>query len=177
MPNTAREAAATPPRKVYLGLGSNLGDRDGLLRAALARLRAVVALDRVSSVYDTAPLLVTEQPRFHNLVASGWTTLEPLALLAQTQATERALGRVAAVRYGPRAIDIDLLFYDDLAYTSAALTLPHPRIAERAFVLAPLAEIAPRRRLPVLGETAAHLLRALGPADVHRLGPLLAPAG
>lgn len=158
---------------VYLGLGSNQGDRDALLRAALDRLRPYVAVERLSSVYDTAPLLVTEQPRFHNLVAAGRTSLAPIALLRAVKQIERALGRMPGPRYGPRPIDIDLLFYDDLVLHSAELTLPHPRIAERAFVLAPLAEIAPHLRHPTLGSTAAELAAALAGEDVRDLGPLL----
>jgi 2-amino-4-hydroxy-6-hydroxymethyldihydropteridine diphosphokinase len=162
---------------VYLGLGSNQGDRDALLRAALDRLRPYVTVERLSSVYDTAPLLVTEQPRFHNLVAAGRTSLTPLALLRAAKQIERALGRVPGPRYGPRPIDIDLLFYDDLVLHSAELTLPHPRVAERAFVLAPLAEIAPDLRHPTLSNTAAELAAALAGADVRALGPLLPAEG
>lgn len=158
---------------VYLGLGSNQGDRDALLRAALDRLRPYVTLERLSSVYDTAPLLVTDQPRFHNVVAAGRTRLAPLALLRAAKQIERALGRVSGPRYGPRPIDIDLLFYDDLVLRSDELTLPHPGIAERAFVLAPLAQIAPNLRHPTLGSTAQELAAALAGADVRDLGPLL----
>lgn len=158
--------------EVYLGLGSNLGDRDALLREAVERLSTAVTVTAVSSIYDTAPLLVTDQPRFHNAALAGTTPLEPLALLRAAKAVERKLGRVPSHRYGPRSIDIDLLFYDDLSLHGDDLTLPHPRIAERAFVLAPLAEIAPGRALPVLGATPEALLRALGAADVQHLGPL-----
>lgn len=158
--------------EVYLGLGGNLGDRDARLRAAVERLRASVTITAVSSIYDTAPLLVTDQPRFHNAVLAGTTALEPVALLRAAKAIERELGRVSGPRYGPRSIDIDLLFYDELSLHGDELTLPHPRIAERAFVLAPLAEIVPGRPLPVLGATPEELLRALGTADVQRLGPL-----
>ncbi len=169
---------AHPVHLVYLGLGSNLGDRDEILRAAVTRVRAAVAVRRISSVYDTAPLLVADQPRFHNAVISGETALSPLELLRAVKAIERELGRVpAGVRYGPRAIDIDLLFYDDLSLRSEELTLPHPRIAERAFVLVPLAEIAPGEALPVLGTTPEALLVALDAADVRRLGPLFRPGG
>jgi 2-amino-4-hydroxy-6-hydroxymethyldihydropteridine diphosphokinase len=177
-PGSSQEAVA---HTVSLGLGSNLGDRDGLLRAAVERLREVVAVTRVSSIYDTAPLLLTDQPRFHNAVLAGTTALEPMGLLRAAQAIERELGRVPSVRYGPRSIDIDLLFYDDLdlhdLHGADELTLPHPRIAERAFVLAPLAEIAPGRALPVLGTTPEVLLSALGAADVRRLGPLFPQGG
>lgn len=175
--STKTETPAHSPHLVYLGLGSNLGDRDAALRGAVARLSAVVAVSRVSSVYDTAPLLVANQPRFHNAAIAGTTALAPLELLRAAKAIERDLGRVPGVRYGPRAIDVDLLFYDDLSLRSAELALPHPRIAERAFVLAPLAEIAPGWALPVLGASPEELLRALGAADVRRLGPLFPGVG
>lgn len=169
------------PHDIMLGLGSNLGDRDALLRAAVTRLRAFVTVSSLSSVYDTAPMLVTDQPRFHNIALAGTTELAPLELLRTVKAIERELGRVpGGVRYGPRAIDIDLLFYDDLSLHGGELTLPHPRIAERAFVLAPLAEIAPGRPLPVLSATAEELLRALGApdaGDVRRLDPLFPDGG
>lgn len=174
--STGAASSGNPPalagHEVYLGLGGNLGDRDALLRAAVERLRAAVTVTAASSIYDTEPLLVTDQPRFHNVVLAGTTALDPLALLRAAKAIERELGRVPGPRYGPRSIDIDLLFYDDLRLHGDELTLPHPRIAERAFVLAPLAEIAPGRALPVLGATPEALLRALGAADVQRLGPL-----
>ena len=169
--------AAPERHAVYLALGSNLGDRDALLRAAVERLRAVVTVTAVSSIYDTAPMLVTDQPRFHNAVLGGTTALEPLALLRAAKAIERELGRVQGPRYGPRSIDIDLLFYDDLRMHGDELTLPHPRIAERAFVLTPLTEIAPGQTLPVLDATPEELLRVLGAADVHRLGPLFPGGG
>ena len=157
---------------VYLGLGSNIGDRDANLSAALRALAAIVTIERVSSVYDTAPMLYTDQPRFHNLVCHATTSLTPDALLHAVKEIERQLGRTSGPRYGPRVIDIDLLLYDRLIFNSAALTIPHPRMAERAFVLAPLAEISPTLTHPVLGETVAELLRRAPESDVHRVGPL-----
>jgi 2-amino-4-hydroxy-6-hydroxymethyldihydropteridine diphosphokinase len=157
---------------VYLGLGSNIGDRDANLSAALRALAAVATIERVSSVYDTAPMLYTNQPRFHNLVCQATTSLTPGALLQAVKEIERQLGRTSGPRYGPRVIDIDLLLYDRLILNSAPLTIPHPRMAERAFVLAPLAEIAPALMHPALGETVAELLRRAPESDVHRIGPL-----
>lgn len=157
---------------VYLGLGSNLGDRDANLAAAIQALAPVVAVERVSSVYDTAPMDYANQPRFHNLVCEGETDLSPVALLHAVKEIERRLGRQQGPRYGPRVIDIDLLFYDQLVLQTGELTLPHPRVAERAFVLAPLAEIAPMMVHPVLGETAEELLRRVSTSDVERVGPL-----
>ncbi len=157
---------------VYLGLGSNIGDRDANLSAALRALAAIVTVERVSSVYDTAPMLYTNQPRFHNLVCQVLTSLSPDALLHAVKEIERQLGRKSGPRYGPRVIDIDLLLYGRLIFNSAALTIPHPRMAERAFVLAPLAEIAPTLTHPVLGVTIAELLGRQSESDVHRVGPL-----
>lgn len=157
---------------VALGLGSNLGDRDANLRAALARLAPAVTIARISAIYDTAPMLVTAQPRFHNIACIAHTTLTPLALLRHTKAVEAAVGRTPGIRYGPRVVDIDILFYDDLTLDTPELRIPHPRIAERAFVLAPLAEITPDLRHPALNATVAELARALPPADVIRCGHL-----
>jgi 2-amino-4-hydroxy-6-hydroxymethyldihydropteridine diphosphokinase len=160
---------------VYLGLGSNLGDRDANLSAALRALAAVVTIEHVSSVYDTAPMLYTDQPRFHNLVCQATTSLTPGALLHAAKEIERQLGRTSGPRYGPRVIDIDLLLYGRLVVNTPALTIPHPRIAERAFVLAPLAELAPTLTHPVLGETMVELLRRVPESDVERVGPLPQP--
>ena len=184
-PRSVSEHAMTRPdassdaskgHQVYLGLGSNLDDRDELLRAAITRMGAQVRVERVSSVYDTAPLLVTDQPRFHNVVCAGTTHLSPLTLLRVTQEIESALGRSPTVRYGPRRIDVDILLYDALVIETPELVLPHPGLAERAFVLAPLAEIAPDVRHPRLRLSAAVLLARLPQADVRRLGPLFPPS-
>jgi 2-amino-4-hydroxy-6-hydroxymethyldihydropteridine diphosphokinase len=133
----------TADHTIYLALGANLGDRAASLRAALERLRAAVTIERMSAVYETEPAYLLDQPRFLNMAVRGRTALEPAALLALLKQIERELGRVAGPRYGPRAIDIDILLYDDLALDTASLTIPHPRMAERPFVLAPLAELAP----------------------------------
>jgi 2-amino-4-hydroxy-6-hydroxymethyldihydropteridine diphosphokinase len=160
-------------RTAYLGLGSNLGDRLATLRAAVDALAPQVAVQHVSSVYDTAPQLVEDQPRFLNAAVSGTTNLEPLELLHVVKSIETALGRVPGPRFGPRALDIDLLLVDDLVLDTPELTLPHPRLVERAFALVPLAEIAPTLRHPVLGQTIAELagaVRATG--ELQRIGPL-----
>lgn len=173
LPTDAEAAPDNAERLVYLGLGSNLGDRDALLRAALDRLAPAVRVTRVSSVWDTAPLLVTDQPRFHNAVAEGWTRLEPLELLRAIKRIEEDLGRVPGPRYGPRPVDIDILLYEDLMLETPELTIPHPQLAVRAFALEPLAEIAPRAWHPALQRDARTLVEQAPPADVHRLGPLL----
>lgn len=156
----------------YLGLGSNLGNRDAALRRALDLLAAVVRVDAVSDVYDTAPLLVEDQPRFRNLVARVTTVLPPLALLRACQGVEAALGRTRLIRYGPRTVDIDILLYDALVLHDDGLDIPHPAMAERAFVLLPLAELAPDLVHPVLGRTIGSLAASLGQADARRVGAL-----
>jgi 2-amino-4-hydroxy-6-hydroxymethyldihydropteridine diphosphokinase len=135
--------AATPESIIYLALGSNLGDRRAHIAAATARLAPGVAVERVSSVYETKPAYLLDQPRFLTAALRGRTALEPSALLALLKRIERELGRVAGVRFGPRVIDLDILVYGDRSLATEALTIPHPRMAERPFVLVPLAEIAP----------------------------------
>ncbi|MDT8901276.1 2-amino-4-hydroxy-6-hydroxymethyldihydropteridine diphosphokinase [Anaeroselena agilis] len=158
---------------ICLGLGSNLGDREGNIAAAVARLAAWpgVTVERVSSLYETAPLGYTDQPDFLNAVASVSTTLTPHELLAACLAVERALGRERKVRWGPRTVDIDVLFYDDVVLEAAELTLPHPRFHERCFVLVPLAEIA--GEAPVYGgKTAGELAAACDDGTVRFFGKL-----
>jgi 2-amino-4-hydroxy-6-hydroxymethyldihydropteridine diphosphokinase len=131
------------PHTIYLALGANLGDRRASLRDAVERLRAGVTVEHMSSVYETEPAYMLDQPRFLNMVLRGRTALDPHALLALLKRIERDMGRAAGPRYGPRVIDLDILLYNSLALAAADLTIPHPRMAERPFVLGPLAEIAP----------------------------------
>jgi 2-amino-4-hydroxy-6-hydroxymethyldihydropteridine diphosphokinase len=157
---------------VYLGLGSNLGDRDMNLRGAIGRLGEFMQVERVSSVYETEPLLVEDQPLFHNLACAAMTGLEPLPLLRALKRIESALGRVPGLRYGPRLIDIDILLFDDLILTTPELTIPHPRMLERAFALIPLAEIVPNLRHPTARGTMAKLASRLDASGVRLLRAL-----
>ena len=144
---------------IFLGLGSNLGDRENNIASALSSLaiHPQIQLCQTSSLYQTAPVGYLDQPDFLNAVVSLRTKLLPLELLDVCQAVEQQLGRVRTEKWGPRTIDIDLLVYHDLVCHSDRLTLPHPRLKERCFVLVPLAEIA--SDTPVSdGMTAVELL-------------------
>ncbi len=139
--------------RVYLGLGSNLGDRYGRLIDALDRLQACVALEAISSIYETEPWGYTDQPRFLNAVCGGETDLTPQELLGAVKAIEAEMGREPTFRYGPRAIDIDILLYDETIVEQENVSIPHAQLHERDFVLAPLNEIAPRAVHPRLEKT------------------------
>ena len=132
----------------YVGLGANLGDREGTIRTALADLPGVVA---VSTLRETDPVGITDQPRFLNGVAALETELAPRELLDVLLAVERGLGRERGQRWGPRTIDLDLLLYGDEVIDETGLTIPHPRLHERRFVLEPLAELEPALVVPGRG--------------------------
>jgi 2-amino-4-hydroxy-6-hydroxymethyldihydropteridine diphosphokinase len=145
--------------EVYLGLGSNMGDRRANLRRALGLLAAAgVGVTRTSPVYETAPVGYGPQRKFLNAVCMGETWLEPLALLRAIKEIEAALGRAPGPRNGPRPMDVDILLYGELCLATPELTVPHPRLAERAFVLAPLADLAPDLAVPGLGKRVRELL-------------------
>jgi 2-amino-4-hydroxy-6-hydroxymethyldihydropteridine diphosphokinase len=139
--------------RVYLGLGSNLGDRRENLLTALRLLDGMedVRVLDVSAVYETEPWGVLEQPEFLNLVALVSTTREPRGVLAACKEVESELGRVKVERWGPRVIDVDILLYDDVELEEEDLVIPHPRMLERDFVLIPLLELQPDISLPGLG--------------------------
>ena len=146
---------------VYLGLGTNLGDRKQNISKAIEAISLKMSISRQSSLYETTAWAYTDQPNLLNQVIQVETDLSPLRLLNFLKKTEVELGRVENFRYGPRLIDIDILFYDDLIKTTSRLQIPHPRIPERAFVLVPLNEIAPGYVHPVLKKTIAELLAEL----------------
>ena len=134
----------------YLGLGTNLGDRESYLAQALKELAGLptIEIGAVSSIYETAPVGLTDQPDFLNLVVSVRTTLSPRELMDALLHIENKMGRVRTVRWGPRVIDLDLLLFGDVRVEVPGLSVPHPRLRERSFVLIPLAEIAPDLILP-----------------------------
>lgn len=158
----------------YLGLGSNLGDRRACLAAAARQLAAAPAVRglRLSPIYETDPVGLEDQPPFLNAVAALETTLWPRELLELAARIEERLGRVRSVRWGPRTIDVDILLVGDLRVTEADLTVPHPRMLERAFVLRPLADLAPDLVLP--GRTFT-VREALGLLDQSGVRPYPLP--
>ena len=158
-------------KTAYLGLGSNVGDREMALLSAVRLLeKPDLRVTRVSSLYETEPMYVTGQPRFLNQVAEIETSLMPMQLLSRVLGVERELGRTRTLAKGPRTIDIDVLLYGRFVVESPRLVVPHPGLHERRFVLEPLAELNPELRHPVLKKTVRELLAGLGEQGVRRVG-------
>lgn len=146
---------------VYLGLGSNLGDRQSNLNHAIDLLIRDLKISSISPVYDTAPIGNLFQSRFLNMVCKGKTSLSPEKLLELVKGIETQMGRKPGPPNHPRPIDIDILFYNELVLETPSLVIPHPRLTERAFVLAPLSDIAPRLKHPVTSKTVRRMLKEL----------------
>ena len=153
---------------IYLGLGSNLGDREDLLSKAVKLLdeHQAIIVKRVSSIYETAPVGITDQPAFLNAVVAVETSLSVYELLTECLWIEAVLGRVRTVRWGPRTIDIDLLLYNELKLDSEALIIPHPRMHVRPFVLIPLSELIGEQKI-INGMTANELLETCDVSGVR----------
>lgn len=154
---------------IYLGLGTNLGDRLANLDRALYGLAPQFVVERASAVYETEPWGYTDQPRFLNQVVAGTTSLQPAELLAHLKQLESSLGREETFRFGPRLIDLDIVFFDSLTIDQPNLVIPHPRLEERPFVLVPLNDLAPNLRHPRSGKSVREMLNELAPpADGYR---------
>lgn len=158
---TTPDAAARPAADVLIALGTNLGDRAEHLQSALGALREFVDVNARSRVYNTEPVGLRDQPDFWNMVVRGRTLLEPLELLRALKQIERQLGRTAAPRNAPRVIDLDLVAWNERILSTDEITLPHPRMHERSFVLYPLREVAPEFRHPVSGFSVDELIERL----------------
>ena len=161
------------PVTIYLGLGSNLGDRKANLKKALQLLGQTLSVEQLSSVYETPPVAHEEQPLFLNAVCRVATEIGPFQLLSLIKGIEVALDRVPSFPNAPRTIDIDILLYGNLVIEAPQLLIPHPRLEERAFVLVPLAEIAPDLIHPVSGRSIQKLASAVqGRDEVVKVGKL-----
>ena len=147
--------------QVFIALGSNMGDRQANLDHAQEAVSAFIAITARSTVHETDPAYVTEQPRFLNMVLAGETVLSAETLLVRLKEIERELGRRPTERFGPRVIDLDILYYAEDIIETPDLIVPHPRLAERRFVLEPLLEIAPDKRHPATARTTADMLERL----------------
>lgn len=171
----AKESVSSMSR-LYLSLGSNLNERYANLRRAIALLREHMTVTAISPVYATEPWGDRDQSPFLNICVAASTPLAPHDVLHLIKSIEQEMGRRPTHRWGPRLIDIDIIFYDNLVLRDEELIIPHPRLAERAFVLAPLADLIPDFRHPQTGETVQELLDRIGAAGVERLFEMDYPA-
>ena len=151
--------------KIYLGLGSNIGTREANVSRALKLLPDLVTVSEVSSIYESEPVGFKDQPWFVNVVCAAYTDLPAPELLAYLKHIEGQMGRMMSFKDAPRIIDIDILFYGDQVVDTPDLTIPHPRIAERAFVLLPLSELNPLLFNPVESLTVAQMLSSLSATE------------
>jgi 2-amino-4-hydroxy-6-hydroxymethyldihydropteridine diphosphokinase len=156
---------------ITLALGTNLGNRPANLLAAVAALPPAIDVLVQSPIYETPPWGLTSQPAFLNMVIKGETNLSPQELLKFIKNLETRLGRQPSVRWGPRLIDLDILFYDDLILDIPGLTIPHPHLHERAFVLVPLEDLEPELVHPVLGKPIHQLLAEVDATGVKLYEP------
>ena len=154
---------------IYLGLGSNLGDRRSFLDSAISALVPALRVSRLSPIYETDPWGYSDQDDFLNMVVEAETDLGPKQLLVFLKGIEVKLGRQPRFRNGPREIDIDILIYDDQILNEAGLRIPHPRMQERAFMLVPLTDLAPGLSIPGLDKTVAELLSNLDTSGIRKL--------
>ncbi len=153
----------------FIGLGSNLGDRKRNIEGAIKILEQTMTLLKVSSFYESEPMYLKDQPWFLNCVAKFESDLDPMQVLKTLQDTEREMGRTRSIRYGPRIIDLDILFSGNTILQSDTLKIPHPKIQERRFVLEPMAEIDPEFIHPVYGTSVATLLKNLESKETVRM--------
>jgi 2-amino-4-hydroxy-6-hydroxymethyldihydropteridine diphosphokinase len=151
---------------IYLGLGSNVGAREAYLEAAIEFLQPKVRILALSPIYETEPWGYTDQDDFLNQVVKAETDLSPEELLAHVKAVEIQAGRKPSFRYGPREIDVDILFYDNVTLDAFDLSVPHPRVGERAFMLVPLADLTPDLVHPTHGRTISELLEEVDKTGV-----------
>ena len=156
------------PTIAYLSLGSNLGDREANLREAIRRLGELGTVTKVSSFYETEPVEFTEQPWFVNCAVELDINLSARELLSEMLAIEHAMGRERIQPKGPRLIDLDILLYGDAEFHEHGMTIPHPAMHQRRFVLEPLAEIAPEAWHPVRHKTVSHMLAELPEESIVR---------
>ena len=155
---------------VYIALGTNLGNREANLKTAIEAMLPDVNIIAESHIYETPPWGYEDQPAFLNMVVKAETSLEPEALLQYLKQLEVELGRESNFRWGPRLIDLDILFYDDLVLDTPPLVIPHPRLHERGFVLVPLMDLAPNLVHPVLEKKISALLAEVDARGIRHVG-------